>query len=170
MGGDRRSEGRVRRKHAMIAVAARWRDQGGQVVDELQRGERQGCVTIAQGLGQMVDNLVFVDLLDPVEGEPRAGAVTQQPLPPCPAAPADTHRGIEREPAVVPREHVAGVIGIEQTAAGEPAQHPVARLMGDGADLLRCGRDGWAKSNGVLTRIDSSISAAARTMRSRSTL
>lgn len=44
----------------------------------------------------------------------RAGAVTQRPLQSCLVAPADTHRGIEREPSIVSREHVAGVIGIEQ--------------------------------------------------------
>ena len=49
-----------------------------------------------------------------------------------------THRGVQREAAVVPAAHVAGVVGIERTDAGEPAQYPPVELLGDGGDLLGC--------------------------------
>ena len=39
--------------------------------------------------------------------------------------------------ASLPAEHVAGLHGLEQTAAGEPPQHPSAHLLGDGGHLSR---------------------------------
>jgi hypothetical protein len=43
----------------------------------------------------------------------------------------DAHASVEREAAVVPHKHVAGVIGIEQPVVGEPGQHPAADLRLD---------------------------------------
>jgi hypothetical protein len=132
------------------------------MADELQRGEHQHGAAIAPELGQLVDHALLVDLLEAFEGERRARAVTQQPLQPCPVAPADTHCGIEREAAVVPRAHGASVIGSEQAAAGEPAQHPVAHLLGDGGDLLRCGRGGREESDRpVVARLEHPVEDAA---------
>ena len=62
----------------------------------------------------------------------------QQPLQPGAVLGGDAHRGVEGEAAVVPREHVAGGVGVEQPAAGEPTQHPPAHLLGNGGNLLRC--------------------------------
>jgi hypothetical protein len=50
---------------------------------------------------------------------------------------AHAHRGIQREAAVFPREHLADILRLDQAAAGEPAQHPYAHLLGDGGDGLR---------------------------------
>jgi hypothetical protein len=63
----------------------------------------------------MADDLVLVDLLEPLEGERRARAVAPQPLQTGPVVLADAHRGIEREAAVVPGEPVASVVGVEHT-------------------------------------------------------
>nr|WP_242464234.1 hypothetical protein [Thiococcus pfennigii] len=38
---------------------------------------------------------------------------------------------------MLPAEHVAGLRGLEQAAAGEPAQHPSAHLLGDRGHLIR---------------------------------
>ena len=46
----------------------------------------------------------------------------------------DAHRGIQREAAVVPGEHLADILRLDQAAAGEPAQHTRAHLLGDGGD------------------------------------
>ena len=63
-----------------------------------------------------------------VEGERRAGAVTQQPFPPRPAGAFDAHRGIERAAAAVgPATHLVTSILLEQAAADEGAQHPRCR-------------------------------------------
>ena len=110
----------------------------------------------------MVDDLVLVDLFQPLEGERRAGAVAQQPLEPGPIVLADAHRGIEREAPVVPGEHVAGVVGVEQAAAGEPTQHSAAYPLGDGLDLLRCGRCGLEESDlSVVAALEYTVEDAA---------
>ena len=58
-----------------VAVQARRRDQGGEMVDELQRGEGQRGAPVALGLRQTIDDPVLVDLLDPLKGEGRARTV-----------------------------------------------------------------------------------------------
>ena len=49
----------------------------------------------------------------------------------------DAHRSVEREVAIVPGEHVAGIVGIEQAVAGEPAQHAAAHLRFDRGNRFR---------------------------------
>ena len=58
-----------------VAVQARRGDQGGEVVDELQRGEGQGGSPVALWPRQTTDDPLFVDLFDPLKGERRARAV-----------------------------------------------------------------------------------------------
>ena len=45
-------------------------------------------------------------------------------------------RSFKRETAVVPAEHVAGIIAIEQAATRKPTQHPAAYLLADAGGLL----------------------------------
>ena len=80
-----------------MAVPARGWDQGGEVVDELQRGEGQRGSPVALGPRQTIDNPLFVDLFDPLKGERRACAVAQQPFQSGPVVAGDAHRGVERE-------------------------------------------------------------------------
>ncbi len=58
-----------------VAVQARRRDQGGEMVDELQRGEGQRGAPVTLWLWQTLDDPVFADLFDPLKGEGRACAV-----------------------------------------------------------------------------------------------
>lgn len=58
-----------------VAVQARRWDQGGEVVDKLQRAEGQRGASVALWLGQAVEDPVLVDLLDALKGEGRACAV-----------------------------------------------------------------------------------------------
>ncbi len=58
-----------------MAMQARWWNQGGEVVDKLQRGEGQRGASVALWLRQTINDPVFVDLFDPLKGEGRAGAV-----------------------------------------------------------------------------------------------
>jgi hypothetical protein len=62
------------------------------------------------------------------DGEPRARTVTQQPLQLGPVLACDAYRCVQRKATVVPGEHVADIIGIEQAVPGEPAQHAAADL------------------------------------------
>jgi hypothetical protein len=61
-----------------MAVQLRWRDQGGQMIDQRQRreGERRGVVAL--GAGQAVDDPLLVDPVETLECEGRARTVTQQ--------------------------------------------------------------------------------------------
>jgi hypothetical protein len=58
-----------------VAVQARRWDQDGEVVDQLLRGEGKLSEAVALWLRQTIDDLVFVDLFDPLKGERRACAV-----------------------------------------------------------------------------------------------
>jgi hypothetical protein len=51
-----------------------------ELVDQLQRGERQSRGAIALGLGQPIDNAFGAEQFQPLEGERRASTVPQQPL------------------------------------------------------------------------------------------
>ncbi len=83
---------------------------------------------------------------------------------------AHAHRGIEREAAVLPGEHLADVIRLDQPAAGKPTQHPHAHLLGDGGDGLRCQLSGGAKAHGlrditgILDRLEDPVDDAAVVM------
>jgi len=56
----------------------------------------------------------------------RASTITQQPLQSRPIMAGNACRSFKRETAVVPAEHVAGIIAIEQAATRKPTQHPAA--------------------------------------------
>jgi hypothetical protein len=58
----------------MVAVAVQpWRrDQGGEMVDELQRGEGQRSASVTLWLWQTLDDPLIVDLFDALKGEGRA--------------------------------------------------------------------------------------------------
>jgi hypothetical protein len=58
-----------------VAVQPRRRDQGDEVVDELQRGEGQRGAPVALWFRQAKDDPLIVDLFDALKGEGRAGAV-----------------------------------------------------------------------------------------------
>lgn len=69
-------------------------DQGGEKVDEFQRGEGACAAATAPGSGQLVNHLVDVDLFEPFEEERRARAVAQQPFQSGLIRRGDTHRSI----------------------------------------------------------------------------
>ena len=130
-----------------VAVQPRRRDQGDEVVYELQRGEGQRGAPVASGLGQAIDDPLIVGLFDALKGEGRACAVAQQPFQSGPVVAGDTHASIERKPTVLPGQHVAGVVRIEQLVVGEPAQHPAADLRFDHGS-------GFPRQCGCLSELD----------------
>jgi hypothetical protein len=77
------------------------------------------------------------------------------------------HRGIQREAALLPGEHVADIVQLDQPAAGEPAQYPDAQLLGDQGDGLWCqlgdrGKaHGLRDSTGILVRLEDPVGDAA---------
>jgi hypothetical protein len=63
--------------------------------------------------------------------------------------PAHAHRGIQREAAVLPGEHLAHVVRLDQPAAGKPPQHPDAYLLGNDGEGLGCQVGGGEKAHGL---------------------
>jgi hypothetical protein len=61
----------------------------------------------------------------------------------------NTDPGIHRAESVPPSQHLAHVVRLDQAAAGEPAQHPHAYLLGDGGDILWRQFSGGAKTDGL---------------------
>ena len=100
----------------------RRRHQGGEAVDELQRGQAQGAAAAGAGLAAVVEQAFGIECAEPLQGERRPGAVTQQALPTGVVVGLDAHRRVDGEPAVVwPRVHRVRSIAIEPTAAHEAA-------------------------------------------------
>jgi len=138
----------VRPQHAEVAVAvdARWRHQGGDAVEQLQRGEDQRRTGPGRtGLAALVAKVLAIEFAEPFHGEWRAGAVTQQPLAPRAISGLDAYRGVDGEATVVfPMRHRPRVIARQQAAAHEDAQQPPVHA------LLRCwsGSSGRARSGG----------------------
>ena len=84
------------------------------MVNELQRDKGQRGASVAPGLGGTTDDLLLPvarrDLLDALMGERRARTVAWQPFQSGPVVAGDALRGVEREAAAGPGEHVAGII------------------------------------------------------------
>ena len=90
-----------------MAMPPRWRDQSREMVDQLQRGERQRRGAVTLWFEQPVDDTFGVEQLQTLERERRAGTIAQQPLQTGAIMPAHAHRGIQREAAVLPGEHLS---------------------------------------------------------------
>ena len=146
------------------------RDQRRELVDQLQRCERQRRGAVTLGFGQPIDDAFGVEQFKTLEREAWTGTVAQQPLQAGAVIRSDTDRGIQREAAVLPSKHVAHVVTLDQPAAGKPAQHSDAHLFGDGGEGLRCELDGGARAHGLraviglLDRLEDAVDDAAMVM------
>ena len=60
----------------MIAMSMHpgWRHQGGDPIDQLQRAEKQLGGSVGLRLGQVVAEMLLINLLETLEGEGRARA------------------------------------------------------------------------------------------------
>jgi len=86
------------------------------------------CARLPAGAGfaGVVDQVLGIGLLQPVQGERWAGAATQQSLPSRLVGSPDAHRRVHQKPAaMLPLRHVARGITVEQTATHEAAQQAV---------------------------------------------
>ena len=108
------------------------------MINQLQRREGQRRGAIALGSGYAVDDPLRVDQMETFEREGRAGTVAQPPLQARAILSGNPHLGVQRESAVLPSEHLADVITVDQAAAGEPSQHPSRYLLADSGDGLWC--------------------------------
>ncbi len=106
-GGHRGAQRRVRRQHAEVAMAMdpRRRDEGGEAVDQLQRGKELWAAAARAGFAGVVKQAFGIECAEPVQGEWWAGAVTQQSLPPQPIRGLDAHRGARSSAGAPPKQH-----------------------------------------------------------------
>lgn len=106
-----------------VPVDAGRRDESGQPIQELERGEPEHGAPVGRGPGQAIADLTLglpVAPLEPLERERRPGAVAEQSLESGPVVGFDADRGVEGEASgVIPGEHVAGGVLLEQSVAGE---------------------------------------------------
>ena len=114
----------------------RRRHQGGEAVEQLERGQEQRAVPARTGLGALVEQALGIQFAQPVQGERRPGAIAQQPLAPGAVSGLDAHRAVHGEAtAVFPLPHRLRIIARQQAAAHEDAQQAPAHARlhrGDG--------------------------------------
>jgi hypothetical protein len=110
-----------------VAVLARGRDEGDELVDQLERGEHKRALALGPRSGQLVNEPVVPEGLEALEREGRAGAVAEQALQARAVLGLDAHRAVEGEaPAARPAEHLAPLVLVQPAAPGEPTQDPAA--------------------------------------------
>ena len=130
--GDGGAQGRVGCQHAVVAVAVgpRRRDECGEAVEQLQRGEAQRSGAAGTGWRCFVEQVLRVKFVQPVQGERWPGAIAQQALTSGTVSGLDAHRGVDREAAAVfPCRHHLRVLCRQQAAPHEPAQQPPAHRL-----------------------------------------
>jgi hypothetical protein len=103
-------------------VKARRRHQGGEAVEQLERGQELRATADGAPFRVVVDEALTVELAQPVQGGRWPGTVPQQPLAPGAVGGLDAHRGVDGEAAaMLPLPHRLRAIGWQQAAAHEHA-------------------------------------------------
>ena len=75
---DRHNLGDLLSAHVVaVAVDSRRRHQGGNLVDQCERGQHQGAGSVGARFGDVVEQMLGIVLVQMLEGERRAGAVAQ---------------------------------------------------------------------------------------------
>ena len=126
LGRDQRPQRSVGGEGPMVPVAvdAGWGEDFGQPIQKLQSREAQGGAAGGVGLRQEVEDLVraAADQVEPVEGKGGPGTIPDQALEADSVGGLDADVGVETEPtAVIPAEHVLGVVGLQEALAPEPS-------------------------------------------------
>jgi hypothetical protein len=110
-----------------VAVYARWRDECGEAVEQLQRGQDLRAVPARTLVGALVEQVLGIEFVQPVRGEGWPGAIAQQALTSGAVSGRDAYRGVDGEAAAVfPLPHRLGVIVGQQAAPHEAAQQAPA--------------------------------------------
>lgn len=121
-----------------MPVAPGRRDQRGEAVQQFEGRQDLADAPAGSRLGALVDEMLGIDLPQPVLRKGRAGAVAQQALPPLPVVSFDAHPGVERETAAVLAAAQGFALGlIEQAASNEKADDPFAQRRLQSRQRLR---------------------------------
>jgi hypothetical protein len=108
------------------------REDLGQAVEQLQGREPEGCTAREIRGWEDVEHLVgtSTDEVEAVESEGGPGAISDQALEASSVVALDTDAGVEaKSAAVIPAEHVLGLVGFQEAVAAKMAQHPLSRGM-----------------------------------------
>ena len=132
--GDEGSQGRIGGKDPVVTVTvdAGWREDGGQPIQKLQSRETQGRAASGVGLGQDVEDLVraAADQVEAFEGEGWPGAITDEPLQAVAVGGLKADAPIEaKTAAVLPRQHVPGVVGLQEAVADHVSEDPFSHRV-----------------------------------------
>jgi len=116
-----------------MAVPPGRRDQRREMIDQLQRRERQRRGAIALGPGQAIDDACGVEQFQTLERKWRAGTVTHQALQADASVRGDAHRRIQREAAVLPGQQFMPKSSRPGIVVFIIARRPAAGIRPDGA-------------------------------------
>ena len=103
------------------------REDRGETVQELEGREAQRGAAGRVRFWQDIEDLVgaAIDQVEAFEGKRPSGAITNEPLESGPVGGLDADAGVEAEPtAVIPGEHVLGVVGFQEPVAAKMSQDP----------------------------------------------
>ena len=157
--GDQRSQGSIGGEDAVVPVAvdAGRGEDGGEPVQELESRETQRGSAGQVGSWEEVEDLVgtVADQVEPFEGERGPGAIADQSFEARAVGGLDPDSCVETEPtAVIPGEHILGLVGFQESVAAEVAEHPASygvlealqELVGEGRGFVEAevgGGSGW---------------------------
>jgi hypothetical protein len=127
--GDEGPQGSVGGEDAVVTVAvdAGWREDLGESVQELESRETEGGAAGEVGPWEQVEDLVgaAADQVEAVEGKRRPGTVANEALQSGPVGGLDADACIQTEPAaVIPGEHILGLVGFQEAVTAEVPQDP----------------------------------------------
>jgi hypothetical protein len=129
--GDQGPQGRVGGEDPVVAVAmdARRGENLGQAIQELEGRKAQRGATGQVGPREEVEDLVgaTVDEVETVEGERRPGTIADEAFEARAIGGLDADTPIQTEPAaVLPGEHVLGLVGLQEAVAAKVPEDPGA--------------------------------------------
>ena len=161
-----------------VAVEAGWREDLGQAVQELESRETEGGAAGQVGPREDVEDLVgtVADQVEAFEGEGGPGAVANESFEAGAVCGLDTNAGVETETAaVIPGEHILGLVGFQEPVTAEVPQHPFSdgllealqELGGEGCGFVEAEagvRVGRARIRVILERLDEPVHNAQMEM------
>jgi hypothetical protein len=133
----------------VVVTWARWREDLGQPVQELESRETQGGATGQVRPREDVEDLVgaAADEVESVEGKRRPGAIADEPLESRAVSGLDTDTRIQTEPAAaIPGEHVLGVVRLQEAVAAKVAQDPLPHGVLEALQELGCEAGGFVEA------------------------
>lgn len=112
-----------------VAVDAGRGENLGQPIQQLESREPEGGTARGIGLRKQIEDLVgaTVDKVESIESERRPGAIPDEPFEASSVGGLDADAGVEAKPAaVIPGQHVFGLVGLEESVAAVMPQDPGA--------------------------------------------